>query len=299
MKMSDTTTRLSHAATINKGWRQCGIMSEAMEKSGKISYLFFFAFNLDTGKPIAAMTPSGRKVCFMTGASGVLGSEIAISVAGQGYDIFFTWNSSEKRAMQTLEKIRWISPDSQMNRCDVSKTDDISSAFAAFREQFDRLDLLITSASNFFSTPLPDVTEEQWDTLVDTNLKGTFFTMQEAVRIMQKQSFVSRIISMTDISADLVWHNFAPYTVSKAGIQHLTRVFAKTLAPRILVNAIAPGTITINPDENMNPMEEIINKIPLKRPGNPLDIIKSILFLMESDYITGQIINVDGGRLLQ
>jgi len=227
----------------------------------------------------------------MTGASGLLGGEIALSVAGQGYTIFFTWHSSEESAVQTLEQIRWLSPDSQMIRCDVSKPDEISRAFAVFGEQFERLDLLIASASNFFSTPLTEVTEKEWDSLVDTNLKGTFFTMQEAVRIMQKQSFVSRIITMSDISANLVWQNFAPYTVSKAGIQHLTRVFAKTCAPQILVNSIAPGTITISPEHT--------NKIPLKRAGDPLDVIRTLLFLLESDYITGQVITVDGGRTLE
>ncbi len=244
------------------------------------------------------MKHSGKKVCFMTGASGILGSEIALSVAGQGYIIFFTWHSSEKRAAETLEKIRWISPESQMVRCDVSKTGDIINAFEAFRQQFDRLDLLITSASNFFNTSLPDITENEWDSLVDTNLKGTFFTMQEAVKIMREQSFVSRIITMTDISADLVWRNFAPYTVSKAGIQHLTRIFAKEFAPAILVNSIAPGTITLNPDKDMDSEEEMIKKIPLRRLGDPLDIVKSITFLLESDYITGQIIKIEGGRLL-
>ncbi len=244
------------------------------------------------------MKPSGKKVCFMTGASGILGSEIALSVAGQGYIIFFTWHSSEKIASETLEKIRWISPESQMVKCDVSKIGDIQSAFAAFRQQFDRLDLLITSASNFFNTPLPDITEEEWDSLVDTNLKGTFFTMQEAVKIMQKQPFVSRIITMTDISAELVWRNFAPYTVSKAGIQHLTRIFAKEFAPAVLVNSIAPGTITLNADKDMDSQEEMIKKIPLRRLGDPLDIVKSVTFLLESDYITGQIIKIEGGRLL-
>jgi pteridine reductase len=245
------------------------------------------------------MKSSGKKVCFMTGASGVLGSEIALSVAGQGYTVFFTYHSSEEKAAETLEKIRWISPESQMVRCDVSKVSDIGSAFAAFRKQFNRLDLLIASASNFYSTPLPEVTEKDWDDLVDTNLKGTFFTLQEAVKIMQKQSFISRIITMTDISANLIWRNFAPYTVAKSGIQHLTKIFAKTFAPGILVNSIAPGTVTINPAKEMDSEEQMIKKIPLRRLGDPLDIIKTITFLLESDYITGQIIAVDGGRLLQ
>ncbi len=244
------------------------------------------------------MKPSGRKVCFMTGASGKLGSEIALSIAGQGYTVFFTWHSSEQRALDLLEKIRWISPESMMQRCDISKTADIATAFAAFRKQFERLDLLMASASNFFSTPLPDVSEEQWDSLVDTNLKGTFFTMQEAVKIMQQQES-GRIITMSDISAGLVWSDFAPYTVSKAGIQHLTRIFARKYAPRILVNSIAPGTISEYHENTPGPAEELTEKIPLRRLGDPLDIVRTIIFLLENDYITGQVINVDGGRLLR
>lgn len=235
----------------------------------------------------------------MTGATGILGSEIALSVAGQGYTVFFTYNSSEEKALQILQKIRWVSPESQMIHCDVSKPGDIIAAFTAFRQHFDRLDLLIAAASNFYSTAIPDITEEDWDNLVDTNLKGTFFTMQEAVRIMLKQSTISRIITLTDISANLIWRNFAPYTVAKAGIQHLTKIFAKTCAPGILVNSIAPGTVTINPEIEMDSEAEMIKKIPLKRLGDPLDIIKTITFLLESDYITGQVISVDGGRLLQ
>lgn len=235
----------------------------------------------------------------MTGATGILGSEIALSVAGQGYTVFFTYNSSEEKALQILQKIRWVSPESQMIHCDVSKPGDIIAAFTAFRQHFDRLDLLIAAASNFYSTAIPDITEEDWDNLVDTNLKGTFFTMQEAVRIMLKQSTISRIITLTDISANLIWRNFAPYTVAKAGIQHLTKIFAKTCAPGILVNSIAPGTVTINPEKEMDTEAEMIKKIPLKRLGDPLDIIKTITFLLESDYITGQVISVDGGRLLQ
>ncbi len=235
----------------------------------------------------------------MTGATGSVGTQIALAVAGQGYSVFFTWHGSQKRAEETLEKIRWISPESEMVRCDVSKKSEITSAFSEFSRQFDRLDLCIASASNFFSTPIPDVTEEEWDSLVDTNLKGSFFTMQEAARIMRNQSFISRIITMTDISADLVWQGFAPYTVSKAGIQHLTRIFAKSLAPNVLVNSIAPGTITPGQGKAVEQEEEMVAKIPLKRLGEALDIVKTLLFLLESDYITGQVINVDGGRLLR
>jgi len=244
------------------------------------------------------MANSGKKVCFITGGSGKLGAEIALAVAGQGYSIFFTWQQSEKKAKETLEKIRWVSPESQMVRCDVSKVDEIEQAFETFSSHFDRLDLLITSASNFYRTNLLEVSEQDWDSLIDTNLKGTFFTMQAAARIMTKQPFVSRIITMTDISANMVWRNYAPYTVSKSGIQHLTRIFARETAPKILVNSIAPGAISAYPTRAEEPEANLIEKIPLQRFGDPMEIVGAVRFLMESEYITGQVINVDGGRLL-
>ena len=234
----------------------------------------------------------------MTGASGVLGNAIAHSLAQRGYTMFFTWNSNEAKATQTLQELRVLSPASQMVRCDVSKPSEIAHAFATFRQHFDRLDLLIASASNFFRTPLPSVTEAEWDSLVDTNLKGTFFTMQEAMRLMQQQPFVSRIITMTDVSAQLVWENFAPYTAAKAAIQHLTKVFAKACAPNILVNSIAPGTVTMNVENAEETQYDIMHKIPLQRAGKPNDIIHALYFLLESNYVTGQTIVVDGGRML-
>ncbi len=244
------------------------------------------------------MAASEKKVCFITGGSGRLGSKVAASMARNGYSVFFTYNRSQKKAGEILDSVRTFAPESTMQQCDVSKVKDIEAAFRSFTKQFGRLDLLISSASGFFSTSLPDVTESEWDSLVDTNLKGTFFTMQAGAKIMKNQPFVSRIITMTDISADLVWKSFAPYTASKAAVQHLTRVFAKVFAPNILVNSIAPGTVTINPDWNDGPADALSKNIPLQRIGEPADIIEAILFLAANSYITGQVINVDGGRLL-
>jgi NAD(P)-dependent dehydrogenase (short-subunit alcohol dehydrogenase family) len=244
------------------------------------------------------MSVPGKKVCFMTGASGKLGREIALAIAGQGYSIFFTWMSSGEKAGETLEQIRWLSPESQMIHCDISSVAAIEAAFTEFRKQFGRLDLLVASASNFYQTNLLEVTEHDWDSLVDTNLKGTFFTMQSAAKIMLRQPFLSRMITMSDISAGLVWRNFAPYTVSKAGVQHLTRIFARETAPRILVNSIAPGTVSAYPAREDEPESGLLQKIPLQRLGDPMDIVGAIRFLMENEYVTGQVINVDGGRTL-
>ncbi len=244
------------------------------------------------------MRDATQKVCFITGASNRLGREIAISLAGRGYAIFFTYFSSDSQARDTLKEIQRISPSSGMAYCDVSKVSSIMEAFEAFKSEHSQLDLLIPNASNFYQTPLPKVSEDDWDNLVNTNLKGTFFTMQEAAKMMLKQTFVSRIITITDVSAELVWRRFAPYTVSKLGIQHITKIFAKEFAPHILVNSIAPGTILHNPERDKTYEKEILEKIPLNRFGSPDDIIRAIMFLLDSEYITGEVINIDGGRRL-
>ncbi|WP_068866320.1 SDR family NAD(P)-dependent oxidoreductase [Prosthecochloris sp. CIB 2401] len=246
------------------------------------------------------MTQQPRKVCFMTGGSGRLASQVACGLAQEGYDIFFTWHQSKARAEATLDELRRHAFGSAMTQCDMASVADIRRAFTEFREHFGRLDLLITAASNFFGTSLGEISEKEWDQLTDTNLKGTFFTMQEGMNLMKEQPFVSRIITITDISANLTWTGFAPYTASKAGVQHLTRIFAKACAPTILVNSIAPGTFTMNPDWNneQDLEEELRHKIPLKRLGEPAELLSAIRFLAENSYMTGQVINIDGGRLL-
>lgn len=244
------------------------------------------------------MAAPDKKVCFITGGSGRLGSELAVSLAHHGYTIFFTYNRSRERAERVLDTVCAVAPDSSMTRCDTSRVSDIEDAFRLFSGRYKRLDLLIPSASCFFGTSLPDVTEKEWEELVGTNLKGTFFTMQSGAGIMQEQPFVSRIVAITDIAANLVWKGYAPYTASKAAVEHLIRVFAKVFAPRVLVNAIAPGTVTKLPEWDDIPEEELTENILLQRLGRAEDVVKALLFLADSDYITGQVINIEGGRLL-
>ncbi|MCS6988970.1 MAG: SDR family oxidoreductase [Chloroherpetonaceae bacterium] len=236
-------------------------------------------------------------VCFITGASGRLGKAMALALAERGWRVCFTYRSSRQEALETLSELKALAPDAKMIRCDISKVSSIKRAFLLFRTRFERLDLMICNASNFFPTPLPEVSEKDWDSLVDTNLKGTFFTMQEAAKLMMEQNFVSRMITISDVSAELVWRRYAPYTASKVGVQHLTKVFAKTFAPKILVNSIAPGTVLLN-EADKEFEKDILSKIPLRRVGTPSDIVKAMLFLAENDYITGHILSVDGGRLL-
>jgi pteridine reductase len=244
------------------------------------------------------MTDSKSKIALLTGASQRVGKYIAMELAKSGYTVHFTYKAARAEARQTLRELQVFSPDSKAFQCDVSKVVQIKRLFKDFSKTSKRLDLLICLASNFYQTPLPNVTEKDFDALVGTNLKGTFFTMQEAARLMAKQSFTSRIITFSDVSAELVWRNYAPYTAAKLGIQHFTKIFAKVFAPKILVNSIAPGTVLLNPKADAKYAEQILQKVPLGKIGSPEDIFAAVKFLAESKYVTGQIINVDGGRLL-
>ncbi|MDX2128151.1 MAG: SDR family oxidoreductase [Chloroherpetonaceae bacterium] len=255
------------------------------------------------------------KSCFITGASGRLGKASAIALAREGWSVFFTFRNSIREAKSTRDEIRRYGVNSECYKCDISRPKEITRVFRACRSETNELHLAICNASNFFPTPLPDVTEKDFDALVDTNLKGTFFTMQEAAKWMHEMSKTEsrakkknildstghlhkHIVVMTDVSARLSWRRYAPYTAAKAGIENLIRVFAKEFAPEILVNGIAPGTLLLH-EQRDKPFEDaILQKIPLQRLGSPEDVVKALMFLVSSDYITGQIITVDGGRML-
>jgi NAD(P)-dependent dehydrogenase (short-subunit alcohol dehydrogenase family) len=159
-----------------------------------------------------------------------------------------------------------------------------------------RVDILINNASEFFSTPIATVTEAEWDRLLDVNLKAPFL-LSRALGMERVKQGGGKIINIADVSAFRPWVDFIPYSVSKAGLVTLTQGFAKALAPRVQVNAIAPGTI-LPPVTGWTSRqrEQTLQSIPLKRFGAPDDVTRAVLFLIESDYITGTVIPGDGGK---
>jgi len=162
--------------------------------------------------------------------------------------------------------------------------------------QTGRLDLLVNNASTFYPTPLADVTEENWNDLLGTNLKAPLFLAKAAAPHLKKSN--GNIINIVDIHAQRPLSNHPVYGPAKAGLAMLTRSLAKDLAPAVRVNGVSPGAI-LWPEDGMtaNVEQAIIKQVPLKRTGEPADIAKTVLFLVkDAHYITGQIIAVDGGR---
>ena len=159
---------------------------------------------------------------------------------------------------------------------------------------FGQLNILVNNAGRFSPARIDEMTEEQWDTMLDSNLKAQFMCAQAAVPLMRRNGR-GRIINLSSIGGILAWPKYTHYCVSKAGVIMLTRCLARALAPEITVNCVAPGTITF-PDEL--PDSDYIKRAPLGKTGQGEDIAAAVAFLAASDFITGQVIVVDGGRTL-
>jgi NAD(P)-dependent dehydrogenase (short-subunit alcohol dehydrogenase family) len=181
-------------------------------------------------------------------------------------------------------------------QADVAKRADVAAMFAAIEREFGRLDILINNAGMFFPAKFEELTEEQWDTILDSNLKSQFLCSQTAAPMLRR-SGQGRIINFASLGGLLAWPAYTHYCVSKAGVIMLTRCLARALAPEITVNAIAPGTISF-PGDAPEIAEDFIRRAPLRRTGGPEDVDEAVIFLAQSPFITGQVIVVDGGRTL-
>jgi len=181
-------------------------------------------------------------------------------------------------------------------QADVAKRADVAAMFAAIEREFGRLDILVNNAGMCFPGKFDELTEEQWDTILDSNLKSQFLCSQTAAPMLRR-SGQGRIINFASLGGLLAWPAYTHYCVSKAGVIMLTRCLARALAPEITVNAVAPGTISF-PGDAPEIAEDFIRRTPLRRTGGPEDIDDAVIFLAQSPFITGQVIIVDGGRTL-
>lgn len=244
---------------------------------------------------------SQNKVTLVTGGARRLGKDIALALAKKGFDIFISYNESSKSLLEeTLSALKETGVNVNAVKCDLTKVQEIQKLFRAVKVKYNKLDLLVNNAAIFSRTEFSETSERIFDKFIDTNLKSVFFCCQEASNIMMKSDIThSHIINISSLGGFENWTGYIPYSVSKAGVIKLTKQLGKKLAPKVLVNSIAPGTIIIDNDENENVNHEEVMKYPMKRFAKSDDIISLILYLaLENSYITGQTIVVDGGRNL-
>jgi NAD(P)-dependent dehydrogenase (short-subunit alcohol dehydrogenase family) len=241
-----------------------------------------------------AELPFEGQVALVTGAGRRIGRSIALKFADEGADVVVNYCSSRDAAEQVVQEINACGRRAMAWQADLTRGDEVTRMFSAVERTYDRLDILVNNAGIFLAAPFGQLTEEQWDTVLDTNLKSQFLCAQAAAPLMKRHGR-GRIINLSSIGGLLAWPKYIPYCVSKAGVIMLTRCLARALAPEITVNSVAPGTIGF-PGEPLD--EDYIRRAPLRKTGRPEDIAGTVAFLAQSEFITGQVFVVDGGRTL-
>lgn len=238
--------------------------------------------------------PLAGQVAMVTGGAQRIGRAIALKLAAAGGAVVVNYKRSKAEADDVVHEIQQAGGRAVALQADVAVPKQIEGLCAAADRAFSRLDILVNNAGMFSTASVEQMSEEQWDTMLATNLKSQFFCAQAAARHMKRVGR-GRIVNISSIGGLLAWPAFPHYCVSKAGVIMLTRCLAKALAPEITVNSVAPGTIQF-PGEL--PDEDYIRRAPLRRTGTAEDIADAVLFLVQAEFITGQVLVVDGGRVL-
>jgi pteridine reductase len=238
--------------------------------------------------------PLVGQVALVTGAAKRIGRSIALRLAAEGADVIVNYRTARTEAEGVVAEIRASGRRAITVQADVARRVEVTALFATAQVEFSRLDILVNNAGTFFPSNFEELTDDQWDGILDTNLKSQFLCAQVAAPIMKSQGG-GRIINLSSLGGLLAWPKYTHYCVSKAGVIMLTRCLARALAPTILVNSVAPGTIQF-PGEA--PDEEYIRRVPLHRTGTGDDIAEAVAYLATADFLTGQVLVVDGGRQL-
>jgi NAD(P)-dependent dehydrogenase (short-subunit alcohol dehydrogenase family) len=234
------------------------------------------------------------RVALVTGAAKRIGRSIALELAQRGADVVVNYRNSRAEAEQVVAEIVKMGRRSIAVQADVSIRADVQRMISQVEKEFGRLDILVNNAGMIQHVPFNEITDHQWNEILATNLTSQFMCAQTAAPLL-KRSGRGRIINLASLGGLLAWPGYTHYCVSKAGVISLTRCMARALAPEITVNAIAPGTITFEGD-TAELEADFIRRAPLGRTGKGSDIAEAAAFLAESDFITGQVLVVDGGR---
>jgi NAD(P)-dependent dehydrogenase (short-subunit alcohol dehydrogenase family) len=239
-----------------------------------------------------------HKICLITGSAVRVGKSIALTLASSNAKVVIHYHTREKEVNETYNQIRENGAEAMIVQGDISKINDWQIMHKKILDHWGKIDVLINNAAIFYRTPFFHITEKDWNKFLNINLKGTFYGCKIIGKTMYKNKF-GKIVNIADVASYNVWPNYIPYCISKAGVVALTKGLAKALAPFVTVNAVSPGTVMLAENYDENEESSLISRTPLQKIGDPQDIANTVKFLLEgSDFITGTIINVDGGRSL-
>lgn len=230
-------------------------------------------------------------LALVTGAAHRLGKVFAVTLAREGFDILLHYHQSEDAALQTKAEIESVGRRVTLAQADLTDPQQIESLIS----NIESLKVLVNSAAFMPSGNVDLLSVANWDQSLDLNLRAPFLLAQE---VSKKMGEGGLIVNITDVGAQKTWSRYPSYTVSKAALESLTKILARALAPKIRVNAIAPGFVLQSDIVTSEEWQRLINRIPLKRPARLEEIASALEFLLKNEYITGQTIVVDGGYSL-
>ena len=240
-----------------------------------------------------------NQTILITGAAKRVGKEMALSFFKKGWNIIIHYNSSIEDAQSLADEMNAQRKNSAyIIQANLDNAEDVLKLAETALSLSGRIDGLINNASTFYPTPMGSFSEEHWEALMGSNLKAPLFLTQFLCETLRKNK--GFIINITDINVNKALTNHSIYLAAKSGLQTITQSLAKELAPDIRVNAIAPGAILEPPNVTWTKEQKdnIIKLIPMSRMGNEKDIADAAIYLSEAEYVTGQVLNVDGGKSL-
>ncbi len=235
-----------------------------------------------------------NRVALVTGAGHRVGRAIAVALGARGMRVAVHYNATADGARETARQIEAAGGSARTFSGDLTDPSRASDLIADVVREFGALDVLVNSAAVMVRTPFGEVTPEQWDAIMALNVRAPFFLAQAAATHLRAAKGV--IVNIADLAAFETWPAYLPHGLSKAGVVYLTRSLARVLAPDVRVGGIAPGAVLLPDDWSGEAAEHLRATTPLAREGSPEDVTRTVLFILDADYLTGETIIVDGGR---
>jgi pteridine reductase len=237
-----------------------------------------------------------QPVALVTGGAVRVGRALSLGLAEAGYDVAVHYHASAAEAKETATRIEDLGRRAVLVTGDLADPGVPEALVADVHAHTGRLDLLVNSAAAFDARPLEDVDAAAWDEVMDLNVRAPHLLVRAAAELLRVSK--GSVVNLVDLSAYQAWTEHPTHAVSKAALVHLTRVQARALAPHVRVNGVAPGAVLPPADYSPERWDALRRKTPLQRLGTPEDVVRTVLFLARSSFITGQVLAVDGGRLL-
>jgi pteridine reductase len=240
--------------------------------------------------------PKPQRVALVTGGAVRVGRALSVGLAEAGYDLVVTYRSSADAAEDVASRVREAGGRCELVAADLSLASAAGVVIRAAERVFGRLDLLVNSAASFDATPLLDVDAERWDAVMALNVRAPHLLVRAAAPLLKRSR--GSVVNIADLSAFQPWLERPHHAVSKAALVHLTKVQARALAPEVRVNAVAPGAVL--PPETLSgeALRGLAEAAPLERLGSPADVVAAVLYLASAEFVTGEVLVVDGGRSL-